>query len=55
MTVKEITDAIDELFSDTSVSKQETLNRMQEIRDHIVTNIDAIEEDIAANDSTEEG
>ena len=54
MTVKEITDAIDELFSDTTVLKQVTLERMQEIRDHVGISVDAIKEDMDAEDDGEE-
>jgi len=54
MTVKEIIEAIDELFGDTSVSKQVTLAWMEEIFGHVGTNVDAIKEDIEADGLLEE-
>lgn len=44
MTVKEVTDAIDELFGDTSVSQAQTLDWMKEIKDHIDVSIQALKE-----------
>ena len=42
--------AIDEVFSDTSVSQEETLERMQEILSTVQGNIDAIKADLKQDD-----
>lgn len=38
--------AIDEVFGDTSVSKEQTLDRMQELSSHIENSIECLREDI---------
>jgi len=38
--------AIDEVFGDTSVSKEQTLDRMNELSNHIESSISCLEEDI---------
>jgi len=47
---KKILDAIAELFRDTTVSQQTTLNALREIRDDLDIRIDALEEDIKRNE-----
>lgn len=41
-------EACEEVFGDTSVSKEKTLKRMQEIRSHIDTSIDCLKQNIEA-------
>ena len=45
--VKAALDAIDEVFSDTSVSQQETLDSLSELAEDIEMRIGAIEYDLA--------
>jgi hypothetical protein len=40
--LKEIKEQIDKIYSDTSVSPSSTLERMEELKDHIQWNIDAL-------------
>ena len=44
--VKEICDAIDELFGDMSVSKRTALERMKEIQDCVASKVDALKDDL---------
>lgn len=44
--VEEILREIDELFGDTSVSKEQTLEWMQEIQGAVDGNVDALKSDI---------
>jgi polyhydroxyalkanoate synthesis regulator phasin len=43
---KQAIDAIDELFSDTSVSKEKTIDSLEELVEHIEDSIMAIRADI---------
>lgn len=45
-------EACDEVFGDTSVSKERTLDRMQEIRSHIDNSIDCLKADIKAEEES---
>ena len=49
MSAAEIIKQIDELFGDTSVSPQETLDQLQEIRCELDSKIDCLEYDIKNN------
>ncbi len=40
--IEEAKDAIDRVFSDTKVTEDETLNRLQELREHIEILMSAI-------------
>ena len=40
---------VERLFSDTSVPVEVTLEQLEEIRDQVQSNIDAIKEDIGAS------
>ncbi len=48
--VKEIVEKIDELFGDTDVSQSQTLEWMEEIHGHIGSSIDALKEDMGAEE-----
>lgn len=43
--------AIDEVFGDTSVTKERTLERMQELNSHIESSIDCLKEDIERDEA----
>jgi hypothetical protein len=44
------TEAADKLHADTSVDKETTLESLKDLRDHVETLIDAVSEDIDAED-----
>ena len=46
MNVEQIKDAITALFGDTSVSKEETMDRLQEVYEHAEQYIEALSADM---------
>ncbi len=49
--LKEVIRMIDTLFGDTSVPKSQTLEWMEEIHSHVGSSIDALKEDMEAEDT----